>query len=352
MTKNKKHILILTPGFPKDESDENCIPPLQIFLENLQSTFDNYKVSVITLHYPPSKLKYAWKNIEVYSCGGDDSTFIKKFKVWNDSFKYAHNIYREFSLFVIHSFWLGECAFLGNRLSKKYNVPHINTLMGQELNSRNRYLKFINLKRIKIVALTERQSDVYNNKTGRTVDKVIPWGMRNDEIIINKTREIDILGVGSLITGKNFELFIDIVNNIKSRFPKINAVIAGEGIQKDKLSNLISSNNLGNNIKLLGSLKRSEVLNLMSRSKIFLHTSSFESFGYVLAEALATGCYVVCSNTGFAHNTRKMFIANERDNFIRIVLDLLNTKPDFSPEIPFTLSYTTMLYNNLYNENI
>ena len=52
MTKNKAHILILTPGFPKDENDFICIPPLQEFLVKFKTSYPLAKISVIAFQYP------------------------------------------------------------------------------------------------------------------------------------------------------------------------------------------------------------------------------------------------------------------------------------------------------------
>ena len=350
MENSKKHILILTPGFPKDESDENCIPPLQIFLDDFYRTFDDFKISVIALHYPPINSKYIWNKIDVYSSGGNNVSFPKRFKTWKDIMNYANNIHQVFPISCIHSFWLGECAMLGNLISNKYKILHINTLMGQELNERNWYLKFVNLNKTKIVALSERQASLFKAKSGKEVTKIIPWGIKSDEKIMNEILEYDIIGVGSLIPGKNLELFLEIVHDIKKVFPKINAAIVGGGTEEEKIRNLIIKLNLENNLKLLGSLSRKDVLNLMGKSKILLHTSKYESFGYVLAEALASGCYVVCSETGFAKNTNKMVVAKEKDEFIKTIIGLLNSNPDHTPEIPFTINKTSNMYKELYDQ--
>jgi len=350
MESHKKHILVLTPGFPKDGSDENCIPSLQIFLDDFYKTFDEFKITVIALHYPPFNSKYLWKKIDIYGCGGNDVAFPKRFKVWKDLFNSAKKIHQEFPISCVHSFWLGECAYLGSRISKKYKIPHINTLMGQELNESNWYLKFVNLNKIKIVTLSERQASLFKAKTGKDGTKTIPWGIRSDEKKINELREYDIIGVGSLIPGKNFEMFVEIVHDIKKVFPNINAAIVGDGTEKEKIRNSIIKLNLENNIKLLGNLNRKDVLNLMGKSKILLHTSKYESFGYALAEALACGCYVVCSETGFAKNTNKMFVAANKDEFIKSILGLLNSKPDYSPEIPFAINETSEMYKELYDQ--
>jgi len=350
MVNHKKHILILTPGFPKDESDENCIPPLQIFIDDFNKTFDESKITIIALHYPPFNSKYLWNKINIYSRGGNDIAFPKRFKIWKDVMSFVRKIHQEFPISLIHSFWLGECAMLGNRISKKYKIPHINTLMGQELNKRNSYLKFINLNKIKIVALSERQASLFKAKTGKDATKIIPWGVRSDEKIVNERKEYDILGVGSLIAGKNFEMFVEIVHDIKKVFPNINAAIVGSGTEEEKIRNLIIKFNLENNLKLFGTLNRNNVLNLMGKSKILLHTSKYESFGYVLAEALACGCYVVCNETGFAKNTNKMVVAKEQDEFIKIIIGLLNSNSDYTSEIPFTINETSKMYKELYDQ--
>jgi glycosyltransferase involved in cell wall biosynthesis len=349
----EKHILILTPGFPKDELDENCIPPLQIFVDEFAREYDDFKLTIITLHYPPLKKKYKWRNINVYSCGGNNKLFPARLLTWNTCKRFANKINAQTPVSLIHSFWLAECALLGNQLSKKYDVKHINTLMGQELYQTNMYLKFISLNKLIFVALSENQSALFKDKTNRNDDDIIPWGIsRKDLNTTENEREIDILGVGSLIPVKNFELFINVIDTIKKSHPKINCMIIGDGTKKEKLDQLISSKSLENNIKLTGSMNRTDVLNYMQRSKILLHTSQFESFGYVLAEALSCGCYVVCRNTGFAKSSNKMLIVKNNKDFAPIIQRVLNNQLNSTPELPFPLDETLSAYKNLYEENI
>lgn len=353
MVFKEKHILILTPGFPKDEHDENCIPPLQIFVDEFAGECDDFKLSIIALHYPQLKGKYIWKNIDVYSCGGFNKSFPAKLLAWNTCKRFANKINAITPVSLIHSFWLGECALLGSQLSKKYDVKHINTLMGQELNQTNIYPKFINLNTLKFVALSESQAAVFNSKTKRNSDYIIPWGISREGLNpTERERAIDILGVGSLIPVKNFELFINVIETLKIALPKINCVIIGDGTEREKLIQMISSKELKNNIKLTGSMNRTDVLNYMQRSKILLHTSNFESFGYALAEALSCGCYVVCRNRGFAKGSNKMLIAQNNNDFVMIIQRVLNNQQNFEPEIPFHLDETISAYKNLYEENV
>jgi len=152
--KLNKHIVILTPGFPSDEADENCIPPLQIFLNHFIKNFPEVKISVIALHYPVRREIYKWNSLSVYACGGNNRGKIKRISTWKRALTYFKYINQKEKIDLIHSFWLSECALLGNHLSKKFTIPHINTMMGQDAKASNRYLGFINLERLKIMSLS------------------------------------------------------------------------------------------------------------------------------------------------------------------------------------------------------
>ncbi len=54
--KYSKHIVILTPGFPKNEQDTTCIPPLQAYVENFTAIHPEIKMSIISFQYPFFKL--------------------------------------------------------------------------------------------------------------------------------------------------------------------------------------------------------------------------------------------------------------------------------------------------------
>jgi len=127
-----KHILLLTPGFPKDENDFNCIPPLQEFLLKFASSYTSAKISVIPLQYPYRNKDYNWNSIAVFPLNGRNCA-IKKPLVWLKGIRNATRIHSENSVDVIHSLWLGECAMIGNFLSKKFKCEHVCTLMGQDV---------------------------------------------------------------------------------------------------------------------------------------------------------------------------------------------------------------------------
>jgi len=216
-----KHVLILTPGFPKDEFDDTCIPPLQKYLFYLSQNESIY-ISIISLHYPFAFKKYIWNKIAVYSCGGENKSWLFKIINWFKVYNYFNIINRKRKVDIIHSFWISESAFIGNYLSKKYNIRHVITLMGQELKVKNNYLRFIDLNNSKIVAISEFIAEQFSIKTGRKVTKIIPWGIDTEKINENKEeRIIDFLGVGSLSKLKSYKLFIEIIEEIRKHNPYI-----------------------------------------------------------------------------------------------------------------------------------
>jgi glycosyltransferase involved in cell wall biosynthesis len=89
----------------------------------------------------------------------------------------------------------------------------------------------------------------------------------------------------------------------------------------------------------------------MQRSKIFIHPSKFEGFGYVFAEALANGMNIVSFNVGYAQPHPKWFIAEDKEEFINITLNLLSSKLDYSAVNLFPLTETVKRYASLYEIN-
>lgn len=343
---NNKHIVIITPGFPADENDFLTIPPLQEFLKSFKSSFPLLKITVLAFQYPYQIKKYNWNGITVISFAGKNKSVTKPM-LWRRIIKEAKIINEEESFTVIHSLWLGECAMIGNILSKKFNCKHVCTLMGQDVKRSNKYLRFLKNKNITIVALSKNQSDQFFNFTNRNADEIIHWGI-DDIQISNCERNVDLLAVGSLIPLKNYSLFIKLVEKITPKNPDIKCILAGTGPEELSLKQLAKEKGIESNIEFAGILNRTEIFKLMQRSKIFIHPSKFEGSGYVFAEALANGLNIVSFNVGYAQPHPKWFIAGDEENFINITLSLLDSKLDFSVVNPFPLTETVKRYASLY----
>ncbi|GMR25587.1 MAG: hypothetical protein BMS9Abin39_0896 [Ignavibacteria bacterium] len=347
---SQNHIVILTPGFPENEDDTNCIPPLQDYVR-LLTTKEDIKVSVIALQYPVSESNYKWHIVNVYALGGNDVKFPKRFIIWKKAVDLFKKINDDICVDVIHSFWLSECALLGNFLLSRYGIKHINTVMGKESNHCNHYLRFINLDKMKLIALSKRQAELLKIAAGRDVDNIIPWGLNKNylPVLENHERIIDILGVASLIALKNYSSFINIIHKLQEFKPEINCVILGEGPLKEKLNHQIKNLGLQSNLTLTGNFQRHEVFDYMMRSKILLHTSSFESFGMVFIEALYYGLNIVSKPVGIAEATNEWQICNSDGEFTTAIKRLLQKTENHEQVLLHSLEDTVKSYLRLYS---
>lgn len=342
-----KHILFLVPGFPVDENDFNCIPPLQEYLLKFKTDYPTVNISVIAFQYPYSNKKYLWNGIEVYPLNGKNSAS-RKLLVWQSALRTFKQISNVLPVDFIHSLWLGECAMIGNILSKKFNCPHICTLMGQDVKRNNRYLKIAKSERIKIIALSKNQSDEFLQLTGRNVDEIIHWGI-DDQIIDDVVRDIDLLAVGSLIPLKNYSLFLELITDLRKTYPNLKCKLVGTGPELPKLKTLAEEKGISDNIEFMGLLSRKEIFKLMQKSKLFVHPSTFEGSGYVFAEALVNGMNIVSFNVGYARPHSKWFIAKSEEDIFKIVQKLLSASLDYNSVNLFPLKETVERYVSIYD---
>jgi 1,2-diacylglycerol 3-alpha-glucosyltransferase len=345
--KSGKTIVLLTPGFAKDETDTSCIPLLQAFVNELKLQCADWKIYIIAFQYPEVERKYSWNGIPVFSAGGNDSKW-KRLSVWRKSWKQLKQIHKLEKIDLLHSFWLSETTLIAQLFANRFSIPHAATAFGQDVKSSNRYLSFLNFNKIKTVVISEWQQKFLFPK--KIITRCIPFGINPNSFSQHEQeRTIDIFGAGSLSELKNYELFVSVIAEIKKTLPQIRAVLAGDGPERNHLEELKKKFQLENNLHFSGHMNREHVLSRMQQSKIFLHTSTFEGEGFVLLEALASGCRVVSSNVGIAAQIEKIAVCVSKDEMVKEILRMLNGQ--FIPErvYPFTIQQTVAQYLHLYN---
>src|ERR1035437_9359608 len=80
--KSNKTIVLLTPGFPKDEQDTTCTTYLQDYVLSFAKLYPKINLKVITFQYPYKEGNYKWNNIDVYSAGGKNTKYFYKIITW------------------------------------------------------------------------------------------------------------------------------------------------------------------------------------------------------------------------------------------------------------------------------
>jgi glycosyltransferase involved in cell wall biosynthesis len=287
-------LVILSPGFPASEADTTCMPPQQIFVKALKEICPGLNIIVLTFQYPFLATEYQWHGIKVFAINGTNRGKVSRLFTWVKAWKILRKLNKEYQLIGLLSFWFGECAFVGSYFAKRYRLTHYTWLLGQDAKQGNKYFKWIRPKTDSLIALSDFMAKEIKKNYGVSPLQVIPVGI--DISLFGpppEKRDIDLLGAGSLIALKQYNLFIETVGALKQFFPGIKAVICGKGIEMERLQLMSESLNLKNNLVFAGELPHKEVLKLMQRSKVFLHPSEYEGFGSVLSEALYAGAHVV-----------------------------------------------------------
>jgi glycosyltransferase involved in cell wall biosynthesis len=329
-----KLLIILTPGFPANENDTTCLPMQQQLVLALNRVFPGWTVKIFSFQYPYEAKTYSWFGNEVTSFGGRNRGNIWRLLLRRKVMAKLRQVSGEQQIDGLFSFWFGECAFVGKTFADKYNLKHYCWLLGQDARASNPYPRRLSVKGNELIALSDfLQAEFQRNHIVKPAHVIVP-GLRRSEVRLPGTRDIDLLGAGSLIPLKNFDLFIDLVASIRKTLPRLKAVIVGEGPERAKLEQQIKAAGLQSTIQLTGQLSYNQVLEYMRRSKILLHPSSYEGFSGVCLEALAAGAYVISfcrpMNTEIDHWT----IVDSKEKMLERTLAVLkdpatriNTKP-------------------------
>jgi len=124
---------------------------------------------------------------------------------------------------------------------------------------------------------------------------------------INKLK---LVTIGSLVSKKNHRFLIEVVNELIKKNIDVELTIIGEGKLKNELQDLINDLKLTNYINLIGNQK--DIPGYLNKSTLYVHSATYEPFGLVLLEAMASGTPIVSLNG----NGNKELITNYENGFI------------------------------------
>jgi glycosyltransferase involved in cell wall biosynthesis len=287
-------LIVLTPGFAENEADTTCLPMHQAFIRELKKANPYLNISLLTLQYPYNKTIYKWFDIDVIPFGGKNKGGLSKLLLRQKVNQKMEQIITDHFVMGVLSFWCNECGLLGKRFADKHDIRHGCWILGQDAKKDNKYVDQMRPAATELIALSDFISEEFEKNHGVRPAHVIVPGVNLAGFSPSPLKkDIDLIGVGSLIPLKQFDVFIRIVQEIKKEFPGIKAVLAGKGPEGEKLEKLVVKYGLQESVTLAGELSHPETLQMMQRSRILLHPSSYEGFSGVCQEALAAGCDVI-----------------------------------------------------------
>lgn len=135
------------------------------------------------------------------------------------------------------------------------------------------------------------------------IDSVVVYNMVGTEFCGsdfkgNLDGKVCFVSIGSLIYRKGFDLLISAFDRLKLPLDKWELTIIGEGEERVNLERQINQVELSNNIHLLGSKNKDNIVEILSQSDVFVLPSRSETFGVVYVEAMMMGLPVIATVCG------------------------------------------------------
>ncbi len=214
---------------------------------------------------------------------------------------------------VIHAhYWLS--GLVGKEVANKYNKPLVYTS-----HSLGIFLDGYNKERVDCEKIIMTSSDIITTSSlfeedmilkNYNVDsnkmKLITPGVDVEIFSLDQTvkRENIFLSIGRIQEQKGQIETIKFLDNFKKVENNFTCYFVGGPSGKSgneylvELKQTVVDLNLESHIEFLDNLPQTEIRDLLNKSKLLIHTSKFETFGLVAAEANAMGVPVLTTNSG------------------------------------------------------
>lgn len=290
------NVVIITPGFPINENDSTCVPFIQLFIKELIKN-KAIHLTIITEQYPKGE-NYLWHHSNVITLQKNEPLLYYKLMRYVRLKRALKKINGQGKIDVVHNFWFTKSALIASQFSFKNQIKHLVTFSGQEVLATNKLLSELTAYKGLLFCLSEFHREQLKTSARVSAHIVEPGIEKIEPKKIEK--DIDLIFCGHISKLKNYQRFVDIVAAVNKTTPLKKVVMCGGGDGLALLKSKIQLLGLQNLIDIKGEIPRLEVIELMHRSKMLVHTSEFESFGLVLVEALACNCQVISTPVGIA----------------------------------------------------
>jgi len=214
---------------------------------------------------------------------------------------------------VIHAhYWLS--GLVGKEIANKFNKPLIYTS-----HSLGIFLDGYNKERVDCEKIIMTSSDVITTSSLFEEDMIL----KNYNVDANKMKQItpgvdtEIFSPDSTLKRENIFLSIGRIQEQKGQMETIKFLDNFRKVENNftcyfvggpsgksgneylvELKKTVVDLNLESHIEFLDNLPQTEIRDLLNKSKLLIHTSKFETFGLVAAEANAMGVPVLTTNSG------------------------------------------------------
>lgn len=329
-------VLVLTTTFPRYKEDST---PAFVYQLSKELHSKNFEIFVVAPHYIGAKKFEIMDDMTVYRFpyfypysyqklayeGGIllhlKKSFLAKIQVPLFCFSelyYSIKVIKKERINLIHSHWLIPSGFIGAVCKKTFNIPHIVTIHGSDINTikKSKILRRICVFIIKNSNWVTTNSN-YTKESILSIDSsveekisIIPLGVDSNFLQEGRVlqeeyhiKDSKILSVGRLVESKGIDVLILAMKEVRIKFPDVKLFIVGDGPERNKLETLVKDLDLNKNVIFVGSVKHSLLPSFYTSSNVFVMPSQnidgiVEGLGVVLLEAMACGTPVIGSDIG------------------------------------------------------
>lgn len=218
--------------------------------------------------------------------------------------KTIDEIYRDFKFDIIHSNVALPDGYSGMIESRKFGVPHVVTVHGQDFQvtiKRNEKYKKAVFKVLndadRVITVSSKLKNIVQGEPFYSKIDVINNGIDSDCINMAAADRhggnIKILSVSNLKETKGIQINLQAINMLKDKYPNIHYDIIGSGEYEGKLKSLTKDLKIEGMVNFLGKKSHEEVIRYMAGCDIFSLPSYSEGFGMVYIEAMSQGVPVI-----------------------------------------------------------
>ena len=286
LKKLKANPIIFAPSFRKKDNDDNGIdvirvknigyykrfynmPIANIFSPAIKRIFEKKDINLVHVHHPFWMGKKGLKLAKIYNC-----PLVLTYHTRLE--KYAHYVpinQRLFKNILAH--------IMIKRFAKKCDLVIAPTLAAKD------YLRYIGVKSQIEVIPTGVDFDLYKNISNDDINKL-------NNKYRSSEKEFILITVSRLSKEKNLYFLIDGIEYLKkiTKTP-FKLLIIGDGEERSALERYVQLKKLTNDIVFIGTVDPSSISKYYIFSNLFVFTSTTETQGLVLLEAMAGGNPVV-----------------------------------------------------------
>jgi glycosyltransferase involved in cell wall biosynthesis len=340
-----KTLIIVSPGFPKDERDTTCLPSQQLFVRTVKELFPQLELSVLALQYPYHTKPYQWNGVWVYPLNGKLKRGLFRLVMWFQANRLLKNLTKGKDVVGIITFWCNETALISNQFAKRRNISHKIWICGQDAKADNRWVRWIKPNPSTLVAMSDFLKYEFEKNHKIAVTHTVYNGVANT--FTEGTRDVHLIGAASLIPLKQHNIFLEVVAALLKENNNISAVLFGQGQEEVALKKMSAALGLSRNLEFKGEVDHQTLMEWMNRSKILIHPSAYEGYSTVCLEGLANGCKVVSFTKPEDQSIENWHVVKTTEEMIDKVRELLHSDDEAIPVLHRTMEATVHQMINL-----